>query len=312
MLYALDPTGKKTFIRNSRNDVPYICPICHGTMIRKWGSQRTPHFAHMHAVCDLWYTENKSAWHRNMQAHFQPSQCEVRLDSDDGSFHIADVFIPGTVRNLVIEFQHSPISMEEFDSRNEFYSTARCVVDADGRKWKNQVIWVFDCRERPMYVGLGDTETTFSTVSVDSDRMCQDYLCSSYYRHRYARFAPGSRTQLDLAPKTGMYANTIWKRPLRIFRHAGDNIFIYFDVHQRKYIESERENWSGYRSESMQYLADLDTEAKRFDDGMYDFLICAEEPRTFLPRNYSLAIHPDRFIGRVVMYQDFFDCYAKS
>ena len=53
----------------------------------------------------------------------------------DGVKHIADIFIPKA--NTVIEFQHSPISFEDFNERNRFYT------DCGYR-----LVWVFDATNR--------------------------------------------------------------------------------------------------------------------------------------------------------------------
>ena len=55
-----------------------------------------------------------------MQEYFPREACEVRfVDDETGEIHIADAFLEGS--NTVLEFQHSPISEQEFLSRTIFH-----------------------------------------------------------------------------------------------------------------------------------------------------------------------------------------------
>lgn len=73
-----------------------------------------------------------SEWHYNMQNRFQPEQREVVV-KHMGQTHRADI-LNG---NQIIEFQHSPISMEEIIERNTFYTSAGY-----------SVAWIFDVQEQ--------------------------------------------------------------------------------------------------------------------------------------------------------------------
>lgn len=107
------------------------CPICKEPVIAKCGEFRIHHWAHKSkAFCDSW-KENETPWHREWKNFFPQNWQEYLFeDLKTGERHIADVF---TVNNLVIEFQHSPISQEERRARETFYSSG-------GR----QMIWVVD------------------------------------------------------------------------------------------------------------------------------------------------------------------------
>jgi hypothetical protein len=71
--------------------------------------------------------ENKGSWHIKTQEEiknrFPEAQLErfVYLDSDK-NYRIADVYIPE--KNIVIEAQHSPMSKEEFEDRNDDFIIA--------------------------------------------------------------------------------------------------------------------------------------------------------------------------------------------
>ena len=69
-----------------------------------------------------------SKWHALWQKQFPKKNREVVLELE-GEKHRADVMACG----YVIEFQHSPISAEEFGERNNFYL-----------KYGKKVVWIFD------------------------------------------------------------------------------------------------------------------------------------------------------------------------
>lgn len=69
-----------------------------------------------------------SDWHREMQEFFDKQYREV-VCNYRGQIHRADILKDG----VVIEFQHSPLSAEEYIARNRFYM---------GMGYK--VVWVFD------------------------------------------------------------------------------------------------------------------------------------------------------------------------
>jgi len=136
MLFAKDSNGDRISIENADPKRVYYCPLCDGELVQKHGSQKIHHFAHKAALdddrysCDGW-SNDMSEWHIDWQDAF-PEECREVVVEKEGIRHRADVLI----NNVVIEFQHSPISIEEFQDRNDFYRN-------DGRR----VIWIFDMTE---------------------------------------------------------------------------------------------------------------------------------------------------------------------
>lgn len=132
MIWALDEQGKHVFADHGFVKTPYFCPICGEKLVLKKGEVRIPHFAHPpHSSCsDSWHYD-MSDWHREWQERFPRESQEVVMTAN-GEKHRADVF----VKNIVIEFQHSPLSCDEFEERNAFYI---------GLGYK--VIWLFDLTE---------------------------------------------------------------------------------------------------------------------------------------------------------------------
>ncbi len=115
--------------RTSKNEnlIKYYCPICGKEMIPHKGEIRAHHFVHKGKCTETW-NHDKSEWHKEWQAKF-PDECQEIYMESNGKKHIADVLYNG----IVFEFQHSPISKEEFEDRNTFYNSLGYPV-----------IWLFD------------------------------------------------------------------------------------------------------------------------------------------------------------------------
>lgn len=134
MFKATDEYGKEVMIDTAQESKPYFCPICNGLLVVKAKKSKSvaAHFAHKSRVdCDT-FSHDMSDWHKEWQNRFPIKNREVPLPFDNPC-HRADVLACG----YVIEFQHSPISLEEFDERNRFYT-------ALGKK----VVWIFDVMEK--------------------------------------------------------------------------------------------------------------------------------------------------------------------
>lgn len=135
MRFALDENGARVFIDCAIREGKYFCPVCHEEVIQRRGSIYAHHFAHFPnmACIDHWHYEEKSRWHVSWQDQFPKENQEIIMQFE-GKTHIADVYLPE--HKTVIEFQHSPLSLEEFEDRNSFYT-----------KLGNKIVWVFDMRE---------------------------------------------------------------------------------------------------------------------------------------------------------------------
>lgn len=81
---------------------------------------------------NLHFFSGETPWHRNWKSAFPEAYREKTfLNRDLGYYHRADVFTPcGTA----IEFQNSPITLEELRSRETFYSNLIWIVN--GAKFK--------------------------------------------------------------------------------------------------------------------------------------------------------------------------------
>ena len=170
MQFANNENGQRTYIGEAEEAACYSCPYCGAPMIQRRGQINIPHFAHMkgYLCTDNWRYEEMSEWHRAWQSNYPLENQEIAVSNEFGR-HRADVLINDTV----VEFQHSPLSAEEFRERNEFY--AACGY---------RVIWLFDAREAYL-----------SNLTVD-DRD------ASVYRWKHP---PKTLTGLDLHGKVQVY-----------------------------------------------------------------------------------------------------------
>ncbi len=136
MLVAHDIDGNRIYANFDERYKECFCPECGKPLTHKKGIIKAPHFAHkVDESCPYGKDkDSKSEWHIHMQGLFPNESLEVRFkDGNTGEVHIADVYLKES--ETVIEFQHSPISIEEFRSRTLFHYN-------EGRR----IVWVFDER----------------------------------------------------------------------------------------------------------------------------------------------------------------------
>ncbi len=110
------------------------CICCGNETIAKCGSKRINHWAHKTLIdCDPWW-ENETPWHREWKNRFPNDWQEViHFDDKSGEKHIADV---KTKNGIIIEFQNSPMSLEELESREKFYKNVVWILN--GAKFKKR------------------------------------------------------------------------------------------------------------------------------------------------------------------------------
>ena len=104
------------------------CASCNGKVIAKRGERKVHHFAHASGQsCDPWRSsDGMGPWHRWWQAFAATDCLEVTITRDVR--HIADIRVPDT--GLVIEVQHSPLSVPEARARELFYDNMIWILDA--------------------------------------------------------------------------------------------------------------------------------------------------------------------------------------
>jgi len=104
------------------------CPNC-GKAVRSYcGNQIVHHWKHIKlSECDDWY-ERETEWHREWKNHFSIEYQEIiRFDQKTNEKHIADIY--NDKKDIVLEFQHSPIDTNEIQAREQFYDRMIWVID---------------------------------------------------------------------------------------------------------------------------------------------------------------------------------------
>ena len=133
MLFAYDHNSNRVHIDDTKSNEEYYCPYCGETLITRKGDLRQHHFAHKpdHICSDSWVRSgyyDDSTWHKEWQDVFPQVNQEVKLTLGNIS-HRTDILIDRTV----VEFQHSIMSVDSFENRNNFYGNL-----------SYKVIWLFD------------------------------------------------------------------------------------------------------------------------------------------------------------------------
>ena len=124
MQIAINSNKDRIHIKNYKGEKVF-CPVCGGELIVKMGDVNIHHFAHKTKTdCDEW--NEMSEWHIEWQENFPKSSREIVIEN-----HRADV----RLKNLIIEFQKSPISRYELFERIFFYTEY------------SSLYFVFDVRE---------------------------------------------------------------------------------------------------------------------------------------------------------------------
>ena len=132
MFFAIDSNGNRISVHDTEEKQEYFCPVCKSKLTIRDGSINAKHFAHIANTCLDDWNYDMSEWHHHKQSFFSPEFCEV-IVSNSKETHRADVLIDKTV----IEFQHSPISADEFEKRTQFF------INSGYR-----IAWVFDVTQQ--------------------------------------------------------------------------------------------------------------------------------------------------------------------
>ena len=138
MQFAISKTGEITIINDAIKGEDYFCPCCNGLMTQKKGTRMIWHYAHKSLNNCIDYYDNKGEWHRKMQEMFPEKNREI-VENFGMYKHIYDIL---TDKGVIIEFQHSPLSLDDFKKRTKDY-IFRSVFHKTARP-----IWVFDYAER--------------------------------------------------------------------------------------------------------------------------------------------------------------------
>lgn len=105
-----------------------LCICCNKPVRAYCGLERVHHWKHINAIeCDIW-SEGETEWHRDWKNKFDANHQEIILhDPKSGEKHIADVYLKPI--DVVLEFQHSSIHIDEIKARESFYKKMIWIVD---------------------------------------------------------------------------------------------------------------------------------------------------------------------------------------
>jgi competence protein CoiA len=97
----------------------------------------TPYWSHIgKRRCDAWW-ENETEWHRRWKSCFPAGQREIVHFDEAGEKHVADV---KTSRGMVIEFQNSPMPLDELRAREAFYGKMMWIVNGTSFKARFHIL----------------------------------------------------------------------------------------------------------------------------------------------------------------------------
>jgi hypothetical protein len=132
VLIAVNQNNQRIAADSANTQDTYRCPFCKNLVILKAGSIKIHHFAHTQLFDCKNDDSEMSEWHVEWQKSFGLENAEEILNIGK-YFHIADI----NLNNVVVEFQHSPITYKEAKKRTVFYTQD-----------KRKLFWIFDFRDK--------------------------------------------------------------------------------------------------------------------------------------------------------------------
>lgn len=175
----------------------------------------------------------ETPWHRNWKKAFPPSCREVSFaDQGLGELHRADVYTPcGTT----LEFQNSPICIQELESRERYYPKLIWVLN--GKKFKGfRILKHLPDVDDPRLEGY---------EFCDSDHLSmirRDDLLQGRGRLQVLNFL---HPELRNIPLTSHYYSFCWKHPHRVWYQARCPLIIdlgghfLYQLKQRKQLSGD-------------------------------------------------------------------------
>jgi hypothetical protein len=132
VLIAINLNNQRVAADSATPQDTYRCPFCKNPVILKAGSIKIHHFAHALLLDCKKDDSEMSEWHIEWQKSFGLENAEVILNVGKYTY-IADI----NLKNVVVEFQHSPITYKEAKKRTVFYTQDR-----------RKLFWIFDFRDK--------------------------------------------------------------------------------------------------------------------------------------------------------------------
>ncbi|MGF1879188.1 hypothetical protein L4D77_28445 [Photobacterium frigidiphilum] len=195
-----------------------ICQYCGKPTVSKCGVKVRWHWAHARKEsCDPWW-DNESQWHRDWKSHWAFENQEVVAFDETGEKHIADVKSPN---GTVIEFQNSPMSQKELQSREQFYGDMVWVVN--GRNL---------AKNMKLRAALPDpTHESMADIGVQNTNHKTHFI---YYH--ISEYQPDELIEIHSSDKIEHLINDThaghffyeWKRPKHVWLNATKPVYLDF------------------------------------------------------------------------------------
>lgn len=113
------------------------CPSPEMIVVAGERGHRIPHFRHK-TNCGCKFAAGETEWHLEWKSHFDRIEVDMGIDSVTNEHNYADAVVRDrSGKDVVIEFQHSAISLKEQEDRERFYTSTGGMVwvhDASGKR----------------------------------------------------------------------------------------------------------------------------------------------------------------------------------
>ncbi len=113
------------------------CPSPEMIVVAGERGHRIPHFRHK-SNCGCRFAAGETEWHFEWKSHFDRIEVDMGIDSVTNEHNYADAVVRDrSGKDVVIEFQHSAISLKEQEDRERFYTSTGGMVwvhDARGKR----------------------------------------------------------------------------------------------------------------------------------------------------------------------------------
>ncbi len=254
MEFGLD-VNTRTRVRPSRQQRA-ICQCCEEELIAKCGNFRVHHWAHKNSHCDSWW-EPETEWHRNWKNKFPAEWREsIKYDTISNEKHIADIYNPNN--DLVIEFQNSPISLDELRSRESFYNKLIWVVNAENAVIKTTSIQSISEEANTMLEEiLNETMNDFikipseivSLLNNQKDKILSE-MKEGFYKQELKELKYHFNTQFDIVAQKiqeGKIIHIVGEAPTKVkenlFRPIVNKAVQYIDnfINKNEYLDQNNQ-----------------------------------------------------------------------
>lgn len=190
------------------------CPGCGQPTQAKCGPLKAWHWSHKgRKHCDPWW-ENETDWHRGWKQCFDLQWQEVLRWDEGGERHTADV---KTAAGVVLEFQNSPMTIVEMQSREHFYKDMVWVVNA--RLFRDNLAVHAQKLPAPEAALLSDV--MFAT-DLSSVRPCSAFFRPSTFVPDLSlqQLFPVGIIQAEIEQFYRGHHAITWQRPREVWLHA--------------------------------------------------------------------------------------------